>query len=174
MRVTVAGVMATWCYDAEDANGLCSPAIVSSLIRALLYSLGSVAFGSLVEGVAEAVNAMVNIGKKYADSDGNTQDIGSRIFGFLSCCTLCCAKSIEYFNQWAYVYIGVYGYSYQESGRRVMELFKERGWTSMVSDILVSYVLNFTSVLVAAATGGIAVVLDSGGIGLDGVWDSFA
>ena len=65
--------------------------------------------------------------------------------------------SIEYFNKWAYVYIGVYGYSYQESGRRVMELFKERGWTSIVSDILVSYVLNFTSVLVAAATGGIAV-----------------
>jgi len=69
---------------------------------------------------------------------------------------------IEYFNQWAYVFVGIYGYSYIESGRKVMELFRARGWTALITDDLVGYVLNVTAFTVAIFTGLIAVGIEAG------------
>lgn len=173
VRVTVAGVMGTWCIDKDDAASCCSPAVTSSLVRSLFFSLGSICFGSFLEGLASAINAATKYGKKVADSDGDAHDCGSRFMSFMICCTKCCADALEFFNQWAYVYIGVYGYGYVKSGKKVMELFKSRGWTSITSNFLVSYVLNFTSLIVASVTGGIAIALDNNKVGIEGYWDSF-
>jgi uncharacterized membrane-anchored protein len=60
---------------------------------------------------------------------------------------------LEYFNQWAYVFCGIYGYSYLESGKAVMELFRSRGFTTLITDNLVGYVLGFTTFVVALLTG---------------------
>lgn len=59
---------------------------------------------------------------------------------------------LEYFNQWSYVFVGVYGYSYLQSGKMVMELFRERGWTSIIADDLVGHVLAFTTFSVGVFT----------------------
>ena len=48
---------------------------------------------------------------------------------------------IEYFNQWAYIFVGIWGLSYLESGKRVLELFEARGVTAIISNGLASYVL---------------------------------
>eukprot|EP00567_Pseudictyota_dubia_P001097 CAMPEP_0197466222 /NCGR_PEP_ID=MMETSP1175-20131217/64928_1 /TAXON_ID=1003142 /ORGANISM="Triceratium dubium, Strain CCMP147" /LENGTH=534 /DNA_ID=CAMNT_0043002253 /DNA_START=53 /DNA_END=1657 /DNA_ORIENTATION=+ len=174
VRVMVAGTMATWCIDKEDASSCCSPAVLSSFVRSMVFSFGSVCFGSLVEGVAAAINAAMQYAKSAADADGDATDCNSRLFGCLVCLTKCFEDMIEYFNQWAYVYIGIYGYGYIKSGREVMKLFRERGWTSIVSDFLVSYVLNFTSILVGALTGGLGILLDiNDTVGSAGYWDSF-
>lgn len=42
------------------------------------------------------------------------------------------AGIIEYLNKWAYVYVGLYGYSYLEAGRNVITLFENKGWTAIV------------------------------------------
>lgn len=60
---------------------------------------------------------------------------------------------LEYFNRWSYVFVGVYGYSYLESGKMVMELFRARGWTSIIADDLVGHVLSFTTFSVGVFTG---------------------
>ena len=52
--------------------------------------------------------------------------------GILLCCAECllgCLEALaEYFNKWAFVYVGLYGYSFIDSGKNVMTLFKTRGW----------------------------------------------
>jgi hypothetical protein len=32
----------------------------------------------------------------------------------------------QYFNKWAFVYVGLYGFSFMESGKNVMALFHSR------------------------------------------------
>lgn len=41
---------------------------------------------------------------------------------------------IQYFNQWAFVFVGLYGYNFLESGKNVINLFKTRGWTTIITD----------------------------------------
>jgi Plasma-membrane choline transporter len=51
---------------------------------------------------------------------------------FLVClidCILSCIQGmIEYLNKWAYIYVGMYGFSYLDAGREVINLFRQKGW----------------------------------------------
>lgn len=51
------------------------------------------------------------------------------------CILSCLASLVEYFNKWAYIYVGVYGFSYMEAGKSVFELFKNRGWEAIIADV---------------------------------------
>jgi len=57
-------------------------------------------------------------------------------------------------------YVGIYGFSYLESGKKVIELFRARGWTSIVSDNLVGYTLGFVTFFVGFVTGLIGMILE--------------
>jgi len=57
------------------------------------------------------------------------------------------------------VYVGLYGYSYIEAGKNVMNLFKARGWTAIINDDLISNVLMFLSFSIGACTGSIGLLL---------------
>ena len=51
----------------------------------------------------------------------------------ITCLLGCVEKVFKYFNKWAYVYVGLYGYKYTDAGEKVISLLKSRGWTSIVS-----------------------------------------
>ena len=69
-------------------------------------------------------------------------------------CILGCVQSIiEYLNKWAYVYVGLYGYSYLEAGKNVITLFEHRGWTTIITDDLVDNALLMVSFGIGLATG---------------------
>jgi Plasma-membrane choline transporter len=48
------------------------------------------------------------------------------------------------------VYVGLYGFSFMEAGMNVMTLFRERGWTSIITDSLVDTALFMISACVGA------------------------
>lgn len=60
----------------------------------------------------------------------------------------------------AYVFVGIYGYSYLESGKKVIELFRARGWTSIITNSLVGFVLGFSMFTIAIVTGLLAFTID--------------
>jgi hypothetical protein len=69
----------------------------------------------------------------------------------------------------AYVYVALYGYSFIEAGKNVMQLFRSRGWTSIITDLLVDGVLGMVSLAVGAITGAItALVVLASGLSLGG------
>lgn len=80
-----------------------------------------------------------------------TED-GNVVLACVSCvaeCILnCLSNLLEYFNKWAYVYIGIYGYDFKTSGKAVMDLFGNRGWTAVINDNLASTVLTFGAICV--------------------------
>jgi hypothetical protein len=68
-------------------------------------------------------------------------------------------------NKWAYVYVGLYGFSYIEAGRNVIQMFQQRGWTAIITDDLTDNVLFMMSVAVGLVCGLIGLVMgfmDSG------------
>jgi hypothetical protein len=126
----------------------------------LTYSFGSICLGSLLQAVITAVRVLVQNARNQRDNQ-QCEGGGAILLCILECIIQLLEDIVEYFNQWAYVFVGIYGYSYLDSGRKVMELFRARGWTSIITNSLVGFVLGFTSFSVAIVTGLTAVAIDA-------------
>jgi len=150
VHVTISGLVGTWWVAPED-NGFCSGAVCNSFIRTMTTSFGSICFGSLLVAIIRTLEMLA----RQAREDGDA--------GILACiaeCILSCLGDLmEYFNKWAFVYVGIYGYSYIEAGKNVIQLFKNRGWEAIIADDLVGNVVVLTSVVTGLFMGGISVAL---------------
>jgi len=91
---------------------------------------------------------------------------------FLLClaeCIIACLEDImKYFNKWAFVYVGLYGYSYIEAGKNVFTLFRNRGWEAIIADDLVSNVFFFLSLVVGGICAGIGYAINENAA--NGTW----
>lgn len=52
-------------------------------------------------------------------------------------------------------------YSFMEAGKNVMTLFRSRGWTSIIADMLVDSVLSMVAIGVGVLTGIICIVVSA-------------
>ncbi|KAL3765307.1 hypothetical protein ACHAW5_006092 [Stephanodiscus triporus] len=148
-HVTVAGTVGAWWFAPEDASSCCSAGMVGSFIRAVTTSFGSICFGSLLVALVQATKALVNSAR-----NGDNQ-----ILVCIADCILSCIESLlEYFNKWAFVYVGLYGYSYIEAGKNVITLFKNRGWEAIIADDLVGNVFFILSLCI----GGLCAAMGYG------------
>jgi hypothetical protein len=159
VHVTVAGTVGTWWFSPEEASKCCSRGVRDSYLRSITTSFGSICLGSLIVALIQAVQEVVRSMRAQDD-------------GMLMCCAqflLGCIESlVEYFNQWAFVFVGLYGYSFMEAGMNVMTLFRNRGWTAIITDILVDTVLLMVSFGVGILTA-VAVLLVGAMFDMDGV-----
>jgi len=151
MHVTVAGTVGTWWFSPDDATSCCSSGMMGSLFRALTTSFGSICFGSLLVAILQAVRALANSARN--NDNGILICIADCILGLLE-------SLLEYFNKWAFVYVGLYGYSYLEAGKNVFTLFKNRGWEAIIADDLISNVFFFLSVCVGLICAAIGLAFD--------------
>lgn len=147
VHVTVAGTVGTWWWAPLEANSCCSSAVTDSHKRALTYSFGSICFGSLLVAIIQTL-------KSFAESARQNDD------GILKCladCILGCLETImEIFNEWAFVYVGLYGYNFIDAAKNVISLFKARGWTAIITDYMVDRVLLMISFGNGLVSGGLA------------------
>ncbi|KAL7475575.1 hypothetical protein ACHAW6_001491, partial [Cyclotella cf. meneghiniana] len=143
VRSTVSGVVGTFWFFPTEASSFCSTAVVHSFIRSTTYSLGSICFGSLIVALLHALHRSLHIAQRNG--------------GILRCIVHCILAYIEalvqYFNKWTYIYVGLYGYSYIDAGKRVANLFKIRGWQTIIADNLVNRLLGITSLTIGLLTG---------------------
>ena len=51
-----------------------------------------------------------------------------------------------------------YGYSYLEAGKSVMILFKQKGWSVIISDNLISNVLSLFCLIIGGLTGCVGLI----------------
>ena len=172
--------MATWCYDKDYASNCCSTAVWGSMYRSMTYSFGSICFGSLLQSIMTAIRVFIddarNRQQQRIQANAATSSFNSSSsFAYgeaTSCCGFCgicyciveCMakvfdKVMHYFHQWAYVYVGIYGYSYLKSGKMVLELFVQRGWTAIIADNLVNYVFNCLTCVMAIMNGIVSILV---------------
>jgi hypothetical protein len=155
MHVTTAGVIGTWWFEPIEASAFCSPSIKDSFVRSTTYSFGSICFGSLIVAVIQTLRHLQNQ-LRHSDDDS------MKLIGCIIQCILACIEDlIEYFNEWAYIYVGLYGYSYLDAGRNVIELFQAKGWTTIISDSLAARVLGMISLVIGLFTGLVGFIMAS-------------
>lgn len=98
VHVITAGVVGHWWFDPAEAQGTCSSAVTGSFVRATTTSFGSICFGSLIVAILRALEALANAAR--SEGEGG---IGLCI---AECILSCLASIVEYFNKWAYIYVG--------------------------------------------------------------------
>jgi hypothetical protein len=150
VRMTTAGTCAIWWYDPTEAQGCCSNAVRNSYWRSLTYSFGSICLASLIVAIVEAIRELLYSMRENGDSF---------LTCIVDCCLRCVESVVELFNRFALVYCAVHGYGFIKAGRAVMDLFRARGWTTIITDFLVDICLNMMSIGVGMLTGLLCLVL---------------
>lgn len=110
------------------------------------YSLGSICFGSLIVAIIQVIRSILR-------SSANNNRGGGIVRCIAICILFYVERIVEYFNKWAFIYVGLYGYDYLNAGKRVMSLFKTRGWSTVISDNLVNRLLVLVSLIVGLLVG---------------------
>lgn len=127
---------------------------------------------------------MVESAKSDSDEE---RSLGSAFLLCIVDCLLRCLEDLlEYFNKFAYIYVGMvsiimlrianvfspliihlflyiveqYGYSYLEAGKNVMILFKEKGWSVIINDNLISNVLSLFCFIIGGLTGCVGLIMN--------------
>lgn len=165
VHVTVAGTVGTWWFAPDEASSCCSSGVTSSLFRALTYSFGSICFGSLLVAIIQALRQIANQARQNGDAN-------AILICVVDCILGCLEGILEYFNKWAYVYVGLYGYSYLDAGKNVMTLIKNRGWDVIIADNLVGNALGLVSLIVGLLIGGLGLAIDASTDWFDNTGDS--
>lgn len=97
--------------------------------------------------------AIIQAIRTLVDAARDNEELGSMAACCIDCILGIIEGLVEYFNQWAFIYVGLYGYGYCEAGKNVMTLFKDRGWDAIIADDLVGMVLGMLSMVVGVITG---------------------
>ena len=151
VRSTVAGVVGTFWHAPLEASSFCSPAVRDSLFRSSTYSLGSICFGSLIVAVLQLMRSSVQNARNNRNGGGILQCV-------CHCLLLYLERIAQYFNKWAFVYVGLYGYDYITAGKRVMSLFRARGWNTVIADNLVNRLLGIICLAIGLLTGVVSLL----------------
>lgn len=146
VRTSVSGVVGTWWFSPREASACCSMAVRDSFSRSTTYSLGSICFGSLIVAIIQVIRSILR-------SSANNNRGGGIVRCIAICILFYVERIVEYFNKWAFIYVGLYGYDYLNAGKRVMSLFKTRGWSTVISDNLVNRLLVLVSLIVSLLVG---------------------
>mmetsp|Transcript_23293 Transcript_23293/g.48434 ORF Transcript_23293/g.48434 Transcript_23293/m.48434 type:complete len:480 (+) Transcript_23293:1357-2796(+) len=143
-HVTTAGVVASWWYDPSRSS-----VVSGAYCRATTTSLGSIAMGSFFVAILQVLEDMAR----------NARRENNALACIAECILSCLRGMLEYFNRWAFVYVGIYGDSFVSSGRAVMALFKNRGWTALINDNLIQRVLMFMALGVGGLMAGVGALI---------------
>lgn len=127
VHVATAGVVADWWFNGTQQTHV----TWNSFKRSVTYSFGSICFGSLVTAVVRALRQLLYEVRRAGQDENNGAPV-------LVACAQCLLDMLDgiisYVNRYAYIYMSIYGSSYLESGRSVVELFEKRGLTTIVND----------------------------------------
>jgi len=151
VHVTTTGIVGTWWFVPLEANGFCSSAIKDSLLRATTFSFGSICFGSFLVALIQTLRTMHRMARENNDAQ--------MLLCIVDCILGCIESFVEYVNKWAYVYVGLYGYSYLEAGSNVMTLFQNKGWSTIITDDLATNVLFMVTIVIGLITSLIGLVM---------------
>ena len=107
MHAITAGTVSTWWFVPNEASCCCSRAIMSSTVRATTGSFGSICFGSLLVAIIQTLRALFESMRANDDVDG----CAAFLLCLVSCILRCIEGLLEYFNKYAYIYVGMVSFA---------------------------------------------------------------
>ncbi|EIW70886.1 hypothetical protein TREMEDRAFT_29308 [Tremella mesenterica DSM 1558] len=134
------GIYGGWYYYGPRAGNLGLPkrATLKAFVRSITFSLGSIAFGSLIVTILEMLRLGLQALQQYEASEGDV--IGQ----ILACCAVCCVSIIDGLVQWfnkCKSFVSSHLYKYIPAAKDTWRLLRDRGIDAMVNDSLVGSVI---------------------------------
>ena len=123
-----AGAVGEWWFGTHDVN-----TIQRAITRTLTTSLGSICVGSLVIAALNALHTLL-----LSTPRRKTKGSVNACLEFLVKLVM---RNMQYFNKYAFCQIALYGKDFRLAGSDTMQLFRDRGWTALLNDSLISSVL---------------------------------
>jgi len=155
MEVCIAGYINRWWLEPKLDESQKLDAIGESLVRAIVYSFGSVCFGSMFIGLVNALREIAN------QIRPNPEEAPIKCLVVVQECIVSCIDVVaSIFNDYAMINIGMYGYDFLEAGKQANTLFQKRGWQDIVSNSLLSHLLLIISLIVASLIGCVSVEIE--------------
>lgn len=155
VHVIVSGVFATFYFVVGPSQAVSNPTLASAR-RALTYSFGSIAFGSLVVAAIQTLRFVLNLFR-----DDNC---------FVGSCIDCLLGIIEglaqYFNYYAFTQVAIYGKPYVRAAKDTWNLVKRSGAEVIINDNLLGNVFGIATLVAAAigATSGYLIIFKRDGL----------
>jgi Plasma-membrane choline transporter len=150
VHCTTAGTVATWWHDPVEANGCCSTAVRDSYLRSLTYNFGSICLASLIVAIVETIREILH---------GIRENGDGLIVCVVDCLISCIESFVELFNRFALIYCAVHGQSFLAAARSVMDLFRARGWTAIITDLMVDTCLSMMNIGVGLLVGLLCLII---------------
>ncbi|KAI9916539.1 hypothetical protein PsorP6_017213 [Peronosclerospora sorghi] len=123
------GAVGEWWFGAHDAN-----TIQRAQTRALTTSFGSICVGSLLVAFLNALHTLL-LSTRRRKTTGSAN-------ACLECLVKLVMRNMQYFNKYAFCQVAIYGKDFRLAGSDTMQLFRNRGWTALLNDSLLSNVLS--------------------------------
>eukprot|EP00906_Rhabdomonas_costata_P030753 RCo043509 len=152
VHVAVAGTVATWYFL---CNNMPVWPTAGAVRRATTTSLGSICLGSLFVSLVQLTRAAVQSMRGSRNS-------------FVAMCLDCLLGFVDslmqYFNEYAYCQVAIYGKGFLEAARDTWTLVQNCGLTAVINDNLISTTLVMVSVVLSLLAGLTAALVprDSG------------
>lgn len=155
MQICIAGYINRWWFKPKLDPSEQLDVIGESMVRAIVYSFGSVCVGSLVVPISNLLRKIVEPLRP------NGEETPFRaLFVVQEFIVTTIDKFFSEFHEFAFIYVGMYGYRFFEAGKQANRLFEKRGWTEIVDNDLLNNLLTIVSLVIGGTCGWIAIVME--------------
>eukprot|EP01028_Stygiella_incarcerata_P000431 TRINITY_DN1057_c0_g1_i3.p1 TRINITY_DN1057_c0_g1~~TRINITY_DN1057_c0_g1_i3.p1 ORF type:complete len:400 (+),score=67.29 TRINITY_DN1057_c0_g1_i3:552-1751(+) len=163
-KCTIAGVVAQWYFGRHSRNSGQRGDAYGSFMRAVGKSFGSLCFASIVMGVGQALNWLLNRMERVNDYDLNP--FTRCLFGVMRACARIVVEGIHFINRFTYIFIAMYGRGFCESTKRSFELLERHGLGVVIVHSIAHFLLFVGELFgVASSVFGASMVLSKTGDG---------
>lgn len=110
IHVTIAGVYGSWFFLSNSPQGMPKGATRGAFKRSMTTSFGSISFGSLLVALIQLLRQACSVARQNEAAQGNL--MGTIFFCILGCFIGLLDWLIQFFNEYAFCYIALYGKAY--------------------------------------------------------------
>lgn len=128
IHTTIAGVYGSWYFCVHQFP---KDATRASARRALTYSFGSIALGSLLVAIVQFLRQLCSTIRSQEAAQGSM--IGYAIFCCMGCILGLLEWAIQFLNRYAFCHIALYGKAYIAAAKDTWKMIKDRGIDALVN-----------------------------------------
>ncbi|GBG82357.1 hypothetical protein CBR_g34641 [Chara braunii] len=153
----IAGAVASFYWAKSDYATLPYHPVMNATRRTLVYSLGSMALGSLVVAAVELIRWFCDYLRRKLIADDNS------VLRYVCCCTECCLVCLDYvvkfINRNAYIMIAIKGFSFCEAAGKASVLIVDNVLRVAAVNVIGDFALFLAKLMVSFACAFFAFVM---------------
>ncbi|CAF3124472.1 unnamed protein product [Rotaria sp. Silwood2] len=152
-EIVLAGVYARYYWDKKRFGVPCL-SLGESLLRAFVFHLGTIAFGSLIIAIVKLIRVLLEyIENKVKEKTGR---IARCLFCCCRCCLFCLEKFLKFLNRNAYIITAIYGTGFFTSARRAFHIIISNPLRLLVIDKVCDFLIFLGRLCITAGIGILA------------------